>query len=114
MRFSACRGPLLNENLEIFVRAVADWFISGIFAATEMYSFIFGSVEILWFKFRSLMGTIAKWLVSTSSTSAPMIFTTRFNVHVIGFFLCNDWFGHHFLQGYFIKLLYFILTKLSL
>ena len=78
------------------MRTVADWFIARIFAATEMYRFIFGSIEILWREPRSRVRSIAKWLVATFATSAPMIFTTRFNIDVIGAFLCNDWFGHRF------------------
>ena len=85
-----------DKNLEIVVRTITDRFIAGIFATAEMYSFIFGSVKIVWFKLRSHIRSIAEWLVSTFSTSAPMIFTTRFNIDVIGAFLCNDWFGHRF------------------
>ena len=53
--------------------AIAKWFIFGMFALTKPNFLFLVDIEWKWSEFRSLVRSVAKGLVFTSSAGAPIV-----------------------------------------
>ena len=92
-------GLFIIEPLVLFLKfcmcSITEWWIFGVFATAEMYSFGFFGCKGKGIKRRTLMWAITERLGATSSAGTPVISFALLNFYRIRAFLCYFRFFHN-------------------
>jgi hypothetical protein len=97
---SDCEENARQRNrLETVVGAIANRLVAGMFTAAKMHRFIRGGAELLRREAGSFVRPVAKRLIGALAAGAPVVILAGLYIHIIGFFLRDDWFRHDVLSS---------------